>query len=1614
MSPSENNIPAPEEKRPPGWNIPSIIKRIMLFIVLLPVLGLALLQLRPVQIWLKDTISAYISDRTQMQVEISEVRLSLIDGLKLMDVKIHEAQDSLFQMREFDISLRKNLLYIFNKKLDLSSIKVKGLKLNILTKEGAEKSNLDQFISRLAGKSNNSSRGKPLHLDLKRLNLEDILLILDNENQGKSINFALDKGSFLLRNIDLECNSFDIESILLERLQITSIKYDSTKAIHETAKANVISQNSSEAQSGSNPLQLKVGSFRVSDASVSVHNNLTLPDLTYKDVMDFNHFNVSGLDIGIEHFRLDEDQSIGMDLKQFRFRDDKGFVLQNFTCDSIVINAQEILLPDYELITERSRLRKKIHLSYDGWGAFSNFLHDVIINTEFEDSKIFLGDITHFIKALKGNKLLIHNSKEELWISGRYFGRINNIAGRDVNIRLGDKLALAGSFNTRDLTDPGNTLLNIRLDRFQTSMRKLRMVFPGMNLPDNFAKTGSINFTGRFDGYPEDFVAYGKLRTDIGTAELDMRLDLSAGTQKANYSGQLNLIQFNLGKWADNPDLGLVNFNSRVQNGRGLTLNTLRTDLTATVKSLYFKNYNYTNFVVQGLIEKSIFKGTLSIHDPNIDFEFKGVLEYLEGMAFLNFESEVKRIDLKALNLSKNPLAFAGDMQINLQGSNINDILGDIEITDMVIEKDDSLYTLERINLDSKILASKSKQLIVTSDLGRMSIEGDYDLPNLAKSVKKILATNYPYITKTWELGDTKDFPNQRVNLDIQLQQSKNLLDLAGLKNVYFSRLNLKGRIDSYRNEISLSTTLPLLKIKNDSIKNIQVLVTSDAKTGDIFIHADSTFAAGTSFKAIDFQTNMKGDTITAGISSSDVFNIFENFDIQGRFIPHARGYELSLKENQLKFFNQNWSISKGNKIILGKNYFDIQNLSFSDGSRRLLFRDIENKGLNIILTRFDLDMLNPVIDYDKMKFGGLTDVDIEISDLFGEHRDISVIGYVQEFTINKDPYGTLNLYLTQPAGEKLNASITLGDIIAAKVDYSPEGKQLNARAKLKRAPLYILQYLLKDGITNTAGYADAEINVNGPLSDLKINGSGTINKGRTKLIYTGATYYFDNQKVKLNERVIDLTGAVIKDANGNSGTITGGLTHNVFKDFGVNATLTGNNVIVLNTTKSDNANYYGYGVGNVTARFTGSFENVDMVITGVTGPGSKLFIPVGNTQASAEESFITFFKKDSVQSNNTEYTESTIKGINIEVNLTLTPDAELSIIFDESRGDIIRGNGRGNMQITITRKGDFDIFGEYQIESGEYLFTVALLPVAKPFVVSRGGIIRWTGDPINTTLDIEANYRMRTAVKPFIEEYLVLSGAETVNQANQRTEVDLKLKLGGTLYKPEIKFDLAFPNLVGELANLTDSKMRLIRINELELNSQVLGLIVFNSFLPSNRVSDAFGAGSLQSAGINTLSEFVSSQLSMYLTSLLNTALEENGFIAGVDFEVGLRNNTLNVGGATDNRNLFPDEVEFMLKNRFRFMDERLSLNVGGNYVFQNQGFTVNQILPDFSLELILTKDRKLKARLYGKYDLDAVAINNFRQKYGLGLGYRTEFGSMLDFEKNVKKGVRELLENK
>ncbi len=310
-------------------------------------------------------------------------------------------------------------------------------------------------------------------------------------------------------------------------------------------------------------------------------------------------------------------------------------------------------------------------------------------------------------------------------------------------------------------------------------------------------------------------------------------------------------------------------------------------------------------------------------------------------------------------------------------------------------------------------------------------------------------------------------------------------------------------------------------------------------------------------------------------------------------------------------------------------------------------------------------------------------------------------------------------------------------------------------------------------------------------------------------------------------------------------------------------------------------------------------------------------------------------------------------------------------------------------------------MYGDYVIAKGNYLFTLYNV-VNKNFQVRPGGIIRWNGDPFEAQIRLQAEYQdLKTPVASFIQEYLLNASTNVRNDASNSTDVNLVLKLEGDLLRPIIDFDIIFPDLKGELQTYTENKLRLLRQDQNELNRQAFGLIVVGQFLPADlsfRGTDII---------YNTVSEFVSNQLSLLLTELFSEVIGEGKVLSGIDFDIAYNqystvglNNQINTG----------EEVELSVTQNF--FDDRLSVQVGGNVNFDNAlqatpessgTFVGNDLVIEYLLNPRLNT---LKLRIYQRLLPDIGGGQ--RLQIGGGLSYRKEFNNFKEFWQSFSKEGR------
>ncbi|MDA8693428.1 translocation/assembly module TamB, partial [Saprospiraceae bacterium] len=916
----------------------------------------------------------------------------------------------------------------------------------------------------------------------------------------------------------------------------------------------------------------------------------------------------------------------------------------------------------------------------------------------------------------------------------------------------------------------------------------------------------------------------------------------------------------------------------------------------------------------------------------------------------------------------------------------------------------DSLYLISSPSKED------NRNVLVYSDLINISLDGRFDLAKVVPAFKNLIYEEHP----KWadKLGINKPTANltndQKFRFKINVKDTKDYLELANVNDLRFKFIAIEGSAGLKDNEYETVISIDTSYYRNFVFNKVGIESGNKNGQATLDLNIDTILSGNKIFEPIAISTSLSDNVIDVSLKTQNILDSVGRVDVGFLIEPIGDKTQFKVRNNDLDMFGSSWSVLEDNRVLLGKDYIEIDSLVFSDGYRSIAVSDYLNRGIEGHLSNFDFLIINGLIDYDKIQFAGEGDVNMSIDSIFGQPI-INGLVDIPKFTLNGEDYGRLLVKATDKNQGFVNTLVTLnnpnnGMNVYVEADFEKQAKKINGKVNIDDLPLDIFEFIIEDGISLTSGTTNIDASIYGPLDDLILIGEGRLNDAATRINYLGNYITLGNQPIAINNNAIDFSKVIIEDKFGNTGSIEGGLVHTLFKDFELDVVMISDNFLALDTDKSDNPLYYGQGMGEIEVSFLGPIHTADIEVTAVMGKGTTLNIPIEDSYEDFDESFIKFVDRKALDKDTLQDIYAvTLEGVDIEMNLSITEAAQVNIIFDEKTNDVIRGNGVGDMRIVVTREGDFNVFGDYEVFNGEYLFTAWGI-VAKPFNVRRGGTITWTGDPVNANINIEADYEdLRVPTNIFLQEYLVTGNQDLLLQSRKRTSVDLTLDLTGTLYKPIVNFDIKFPELQGELRTFADAKLRSLKENEADLNEQVAGLIIFRSFLPSNRFGNVITTGNaVVETGYNTLSEFVSNQLSYLLSSILQEALTENGFVSGIDFEIGISRNAGLLANAANN-NYFPDEIEVHFKPRFQ--NDKWGLDYGTSFVNANNaafGIT-NYVIHDVALEYFLTDDKRLKLRAYGKWDKDEVQFQN-EQKYGLGVNYRKEFGSLLDFKNDIE----------
>jgi hypothetical protein len=1424
-----------------------------------------------------------------------------------------------------------------------------------------------------------------------KLSIND-LIIKDQNNDTLLYSKEIIVG---IRNIDFKTKSFRLGKVSLIKPVIALIT-DSSGMMNLTWYLNLMKAPADTTKKAAG--RFAIDQIDISDARFALINRNGVKG---KAKIDFNDLQLSDIYGSIEDFKTLNDTTT-FNIYSLGFKESSGFRIKKLT-SSVIIASQNILLTSAYISCDSSVLNiSRFAMISDSANAFKNFTEKVKFDIKLDRSLLNTKDLGYFVPAAD-------SVNESVWLSGKVLGTISELRGRDIKIAYRNTTSLDCDFDFSGLPKIENTFLYIGVNSLKTNAKDLeKLKLPGNKpiiLPEPLKKLGNISFNGSFTGFTTDFVTYGEIRTSQGNISTDISLrPEDAGRYRIK--GLLTGSGINLGKLAgDTVMLGHVSMHANV-DGYAYSLKKFEGNLTGKIDSIELNRYKYRNISLNGSFTEKTWDGSVNINDKNIKLDLLGLLNFNNELPEFDFTLNVADANLYKLNFDKKDTSALVTMLLtsNFKGNSIDNLDGEIKLINSKFRKYGN--NLELYDFSIKTYKENNEPILsLRTDFVDADIKGYYNLSTLGSLIKSTLITLMP--SQFHFTGIKNDFKKNKFRFEVNFKNTDKMNAFFRTGILISDKSFISGEIfaDSI---INISGKANLLTIKNNVFKDFSFKTDITGSELTLAINSPSLALLGQS-ELKDFSIGLK--------TKPDNFIFRVNWDNkdkilnQGSFVAHGTvgknttgrlNTTLSVDIDSSRIYSDNnlWKLSHSsiqidsssiniNKFIVtnnDRNYIIDGAISQNTSDTlHLTFRGIDIAPLNYLLNRKKSnDPAALSLDFKGQLNGRILLTNVYKSLLLAGNivvSDFSVLG--SEFgniTINSD-LDNVKKIVNIRASNNFN-SVKMFDVSGF---YDPAMKKIDLSAKATKLPISFLNPLLKVFASEISGFASGQLHLTGESGNVFLTGSILAGNAAMKINYL-QTKYTINDSVRFDKKGIKFNNITLSDPKGHTATLTGSVNHTNFQTYTADLIiyLNSSDFQVLNTLPKDNPMFYGTAYASGVAKIKSDQNSLSFDIIAKTGKNSRMYIPMSKGLSVSEYSYITFEdsskgkKTTQADLNKTAVDPLSKVAMDLNMNLEITPDAEIQIIFDEKVGDVMKGKGSSeNLNINLNKKGEFKIYGDYVIEEGEYTFTMGPI-INKPFSVENGGRILFSGDMKDAEIELKASYlNMRVALDQIL-------GDDT---RKERIRVEPQLTLSGKLFNPVVGFDIYLPDADEE----TRTRLRNVISSQEELTRQVTALLLINNFVSSGA---GFSSSTTASSAITATSwEMISSQVSNMLSQLAKN----------VDIGLNVRSGS---------NNITPQEAQLALSTQL--LNNKVTLN--GNFDVRGNGYTSttssNQLSGEFDLEAKITE--KLRFKVFNRYnDTYANLMSPYTQ--GVGIFYKQDFNRFSDlFLKKKKADMKKEKETK
>ena len=1350
------------------------------------------------------------------------------------------------------------------------------------------------------------------------------------------LNNKLEFGKVLLDDFMLNMKTYEGEDT--DALTIFIDKFDDGKSTDEPSGFLLTSAN----------LKLKNGYVEIFDVNKDEGKPL------FFDAINGNaqNFKISGPNVSTEIRDLSFIENHAIKVEKLN---------SNFLYSNTLMNFSET-----ELITETSKLNANIAFHYQK-EDLADFNNKVQIEAEIKDSDLSLTDL---------NKLYNEFGIDDvLHFSTKINGTLNDFKAENLKL-YSDKQALIfgdinfkNSFNTESGFSLDGNFINLTSDYYQ--LKSLLPNILGNTLPSIFEKFGRFTLSG-ITHIEENFIdANLNLNTNIGNAKSNLQLTNINNIDAASYKGHIDVTDFELGEILNDPLVGKFSIEADV-NGKGFTLEKMNTSVKGKISKIEYKNYQYNNIAVNGIVKNKNFNGEMEVNDDNIKLNFNGLADLSAEIYKFDFKATVDYCDLNKINWFKRDSIsnLKGDVYINLKGNSLDDLVGTLDFKNTLYANQKDNYFFKDFNITSAFEDSIRTITINSSEIIDGRIRGKFKFNELGKLTQNSIGSLY---------SNYKPYPvTPGQSLDFRFKIYNKIVEVVYPDVTLSANTTIRGNISSDDGLFRLNVKSPQVTAFQNIIEDLNVQIdnknplfntqlTVEKLTNKYYDISSLKLVNITLNDTLYVRTEFKG-----GTNQTEDYNLafYHTFNNENKSV-------FGIQKSNFTFKNNQWVINPtnnfDNKVVIDSKakVYDFSPFIIQSKEQKIAFsgqiNDTISKDLKFDFKNVKLSSITPEID--SLKFNGLLNGSLNYNQVQKQLKPTANFT-INDFKVNNSYQGNLKVQVEGKNSLK-NYSVHVSleregyeNLFAnGDLDFTSNKPTIDLNVEFNEFKLDAFSPLGGDVISKIRGFAYGNVQLTGLLSNPTMEGDLFLDQAGMYIPYLNVDYNFEGTSViSLKDQEFIIEDVLLSDKmNQTKGKLTGSISHHNFEEWFLDLDINTRNLLVLNTEEEENSLYYGQAFLEGTASIYGPTDKLFIDVVGSTKKGTYFVIPISDVKTVEANQLIRFVGENEAEDKEEirrAILSDKLKGLSLNFNIDVTKDAVVEMVLDKATGSYLRGSGTGNLQIELDTKDKFNMYGDFIVDNGIYNFKYGGI-ISKPFTVRKGGSISWSGNPYTADINIEAVYRVSANPRSLLENIT----------ANRKIPIDLITRFSGELFNSKREFDIFIPNSSSTVASELEFK--------LNNNDQNIKTIHFMALLATGSF---YNEGDLSVNSTGFISGTWTELLSNAFDNIFNQV--DNRFKVKPVYTVGEKNRVDNV--------TIDDQLALALDYQ---VNDRILINgkVGVPIGSKQQSNVIGEV----NIEFLMNEEGTLRSSVFNRQNEIQYTEEEEGYTQGVGLSYQIDFNT-------------------